>query len=155
MCHSYVCVLQCSIIIVCCSFFFFFAHSTVYELRISDWSSDVCSSDLSTTPMTVRSRDSDPEWLFCQGCSSEPRCSPRWSSNDGVTLSGVRCVCENAGCARQAASAKVIRARVLVCIAISVRGLVVWSGGRLSTAGPSTRTRAPSSEGGRVGKGWV
>src|SRR3546814_3196934 len=29
-----------------CSFFFFFKHKTAYELRISDWSSDVCSSDL-------------------------------------------------------------------------------------------------------------
>src|SRR3546814_4985838 len=26
--------------------FFFFKHQTAYELRISDWSSDVCSSDL-------------------------------------------------------------------------------------------------------------
>src|SRR3546814_18234029 len=28
------------------SFFFFFKHKTAYEMRISDWSSDVCSSDL-------------------------------------------------------------------------------------------------------------
>src|SRR3546814_7444423 len=28
------------------SFFFFFKKKTAYELRISDWSSDVCSSDL-------------------------------------------------------------------------------------------------------------
>src|SRR3546814_21142862 len=28
------------------SFFFFFKQKTAYELRISDWSSDVCSSDL-------------------------------------------------------------------------------------------------------------
>src|SRR3546814_9697184 len=27
-------------------FFFFFKQRTAYELRISDWSSDVCSSDL-------------------------------------------------------------------------------------------------------------
>src|SRR3546814_2120090 len=31
----------------CCStWFFFFKHKTAYEMRISDWSSDVCSSDL-------------------------------------------------------------------------------------------------------------
>src|SRR3546814_1478892 len=30
------------------SFFFFFKHKTAYEMRISDWSSDVCSSDLAT-----------------------------------------------------------------------------------------------------------
>src|SRR3546814_1877809 len=28
--------------------FFFFKQKTAYEMRISDWSSDVCSSDLST-----------------------------------------------------------------------------------------------------------
>src|SRR3546814_6443146 len=31
---------------VCDSFFFFFKQKTAYEMRISDWSSDVCSSDL-------------------------------------------------------------------------------------------------------------
>src|SRR3546814_15475487 len=30
----------------CCRFFFFFKQKTAYEMRISDWSSDVCSSDL-------------------------------------------------------------------------------------------------------------
>src|SRR3546814_2932229 len=30
-----------------CVFFFFFKQKTAYEMRISDWSSDVCSSDLS------------------------------------------------------------------------------------------------------------
>src|SRR3546814_19454521 len=29
-------------------YFFFFKQKTAYEMRISDWSSDVCSSDLST-----------------------------------------------------------------------------------------------------------
>src|SRR3546814_4923466 len=39
-----------SVVIVCVClsviFFFFFKQKTAYELRISDWSSDVCSSDL-------------------------------------------------------------------------------------------------------------
>src|SRR3546814_3715066 len=30
-----------------CVLFFFFKQKTAYEMRISDWSSDVCSSDLS------------------------------------------------------------------------------------------------------------
>src|SRR3546814_4671607 len=30
-------------------FFFFFKQKTAYEMRISDWSSDVCSSDLIIT----------------------------------------------------------------------------------------------------------
>src|SRR3546814_2311308 len=29
-----------------CGYFFFFKQKTAYEMRISDWSSDVCSSDL-------------------------------------------------------------------------------------------------------------
>src|SRR3546814_8364107 len=35
------CVRSCVVI-----FFFFFKQKTAYEMRISDWSSDVCSSDL-------------------------------------------------------------------------------------------------------------
>src|SRR3546814_4032214 len=31
---------------------FFFKHKTAYEMRISDWSSDVCSSDLAGDPQT-------------------------------------------------------------------------------------------------------
>src|SRR3546814_7776947 len=31
---------------VCYGLFFFFKQKTAYEMRISDWSSDVCSSDL-------------------------------------------------------------------------------------------------------------
>src|SRR3546814_2301616 len=31
-----------------CCWFFFFKQKTAYEMRISDWSSDVCSSDLAT-----------------------------------------------------------------------------------------------------------
>src|SRR3546814_2256832 len=35
-------------------FFFFFKQKTAYEMRISDWSSDVCSSDLgATTPERI------------------------------------------------------------------------------------------------------
>src|SRR3546814_2433709 len=38
-------------------FFFFFKQKTAYEMRISDWSSDVCSSDLLAFPA------SSPEML--------------------------------------------------------------------------------------------
>src|SRR3546814_2441450 len=34
--------------------FFFFKQKTAYELRISDWSSDVCSSDLSIWPRVMQ-----------------------------------------------------------------------------------------------------
>src|SRR3546814_5630607 len=32
--------------LLCCVLFFLFKQKTAYEMRISDWSSDVCSSDL-------------------------------------------------------------------------------------------------------------
>src|SRR3546814_13724470 len=34
--------------------FFFFKQKTAYEMRISDWSSDVCSSDLSASNIAAR-----------------------------------------------------------------------------------------------------
>src|SRR3546814_10902877 len=40
---------------VCC--FFFFKQKTAYDMLISDWSSDVCSSDLSGRFMTVSWHD--------------------------------------------------------------------------------------------------
>src|SRR3546814_10093432 len=40
-------------------FFFFFKQKTAYEMRISDWSSDVCSSDLIDRSML----GDDPEML--------------------------------------------------------------------------------------------
>src|SRR3546814_1320594 len=59
---------MCLIVLVVCSlFFFFFKQKTAYEMRISDWSSDVCSSDLagflrspSPTPCRALSPRPDP-----------------------------------------------------------------------------------------------
>src|SRR3546814_1588994 len=42
------------------SFFFFFKQKTAYEMRISDWSSDVCSSDL----LAPRSDSHPPSQCF-------------------------------------------------------------------------------------------
>src|SRR3546814_8937124 len=38
--------LDVTVCILICFSFFFFKQKTAYEMRISDWSSDVCSSDL-------------------------------------------------------------------------------------------------------------
>src|SRR3546814_9663423 len=38
----------------CIFFFFFFKQKTAYEMRISDWSSDVCSSDLLATSICAQ-----------------------------------------------------------------------------------------------------
>src|SRR3546814_7863751 len=38
-------------------YFFFFKQKTAYEMRISDWSSDVCSSDLLAAAIGIQRRD--------------------------------------------------------------------------------------------------
>src|SRR3546814_4084721 len=43
-------------------FFFFFKHKTAYEMRISDWSSDVCSSDLAEAEQSLGSLDTVDGW---------------------------------------------------------------------------------------------
>src|SRR3546814_10434207 len=49
-------------------FFFFFKQKTAYEMRISDWSSDVCSSDLRTAPAAL----SLPDGLLLAGFPGAP-----------------------------------------------------------------------------------
>src|SRR3546814_9777038 len=44
---------------LCMFFFCFFKQKTAYEMRISDWSSDVCSSDLTAVEAPVRQRCRD------------------------------------------------------------------------------------------------
>src|SRR3546814_6291831 len=46
----------------CCIvyFFFFFKQKTAYEMRISDWSSDVCSSDLDIAAQLQRLFEGQP-----------------------------------------------------------------------------------------------
>src|SRR3546814_2667172 len=43
--------------LVCDVYFFFFKQKTAYEMRISDWSSDVCSSDLSLRKGTTLTKE--------------------------------------------------------------------------------------------------
>src|SRR3546814_3587624 len=42
---------------MCCTCFFFFKQKTAYEMRISDWSSDVCSSDLEVSSVREQLAD--------------------------------------------------------------------------------------------------
>src|SRR3546814_6744932 len=44
------------LLMIFCLFFFFFKQKTAYEMRISDWSSDVCSSDLQEELAPLASR---------------------------------------------------------------------------------------------------
>src|SRR3546814_10561855 len=45
------------VVLFLCVHFFFFKQKTAYEMRISDWSSDVCSSDLQGVAVGRRLRD--------------------------------------------------------------------------------------------------
>src|SRR3546814_3316680 len=40
--------------------FFFFKQKTAYEMRISDWSSDVCSSDLQSADLGEQQPEANP-----------------------------------------------------------------------------------------------
>src|SRR3546814_9400704 len=48
------------IYVLCC--FFFFKQKTAYEMRISDWSSDVCSSDLRASAVPPRPASRSGQW---------------------------------------------------------------------------------------------
>src|SRR3546814_2970606 len=56
---------MCVIFMLWMNFFFFFKQKTAYEMRISEWSSDVCSSDLEGKERQEergrRERDRQPE----------------------------------------------------------------------------------------------
>src|SRR3546814_3427149 len=53
--------------------FFFFKQKTAYEMRISDWSSDVCSSDLPGYVPCVRPRPGPPLELGSHAPEEGPR----------------------------------------------------------------------------------
>src|SRR3546814_4783732 len=61
------------VVVVGCVIFFFFKQKTAYELRISDWSSDVCSSDLSASmsPCWPPARTASPPKPACSGARDE------------------------------------------------------------------------------------
>src|SRR3546814_3888978 len=63
-------------------FFFFFKQKTAYEVRISDWSSDVCSSDL----RGVRRRSLRERAIPTRCVAAPPRAKPlsRRSADRGV-----------------------------------------------------------------------
>src|SRR3546814_18804168 len=56
---------------LCVFFFFFFKQKTAYEVRISDWSSDVCSSDLAALVAFAQAqieREADDRAVRIIGC---------------------------------------------------------------------------------------
>src|SRR3546814_11393061 len=74
-----------------CCFVFFFKQKTAYEMRISDWSSDVCSSDLwPTSPTWVLSRNGVEPLVSAVSNGGPPRCALRAGSAQ-THDSGIRC----------------------------------------------------------------
>src|SRR3546814_3650749 len=71
MCLSSLWLVLC---VICLSFcFFFFKQKTAYEMRISDWSSDVCSSDLGSSGR-AGTRKNGASAVFPPVPTSTPRC---------------------------------------------------------------------------------
>src|SRR3546814_5391530 len=82
MCVSVV-VLFVLFVLCLCFCFFFFKQKTAYEMRISDWSSDVCSSDLGWPPprrlpisSAGRTRRRSGTWSFGLATPCVHRCRP-------------------------------------------------------------------------------
>src|SRR3546814_3160183 len=66
--------------------FFCFKQKTAYERRISDWSSDVCSSDLAGDQQQRQRRDAPaphPAKRACQSPSENPTLTPSAASTTG------------------------------------------------------------------------
>src|SRR3546814_6932362 len=63
----------CIVLVLFTIFVFFFKQKTAYDMRISDWSSDVCSSDLlGVSPATIRN---DMAALEDEGYITQPHTS--------------------------------------------------------------------------------
>src|SRR3546814_15151550 len=79
--------------------FFFFKQKTAYEMRISDWSSDVCSSDLASTPQPP------PFPLQTDASASGPSCActrrPRGTREGPHMPCGLPHLFRVRGCARR------------------------------------------------------
>src|SRR3546814_3396927 len=61
-------------------FFFFFKQKTAYEMRISDWSSDVCSSDLVYVRTGWAAATAPPAHARCPGAAHSLQADPRRSA---------------------------------------------------------------------------
>src|SRR3546814_1559870 len=69
--------------------FFFFKQKTAYEMRISDWSSDVCSSDLLSI-FTARDMGNDETARIQQIRVTAPAFETAESIRVGATLADIR-----------------------------------------------------------------
>src|SRR3546814_9501653 len=70
--------------VLCCLFFFFFKQKTAYEIRISDWSSDVCSSDLGRKERSQQVDDRDRQEAGDQQAGEKHRATVFRSEGAGL-----------------------------------------------------------------------
>src|SRR3546814_6631217 len=99
---------SCDVYVSCGCILFFFKQKTAYEMRISDWSSDVCSSDL---PMYTTSPLAD----------DGKRCSqPTTMRRSAIQLSGRGAACS--GCCDVVAASRIRRDSGRETCALSCRG---------------------------------
>src|SRR3546814_3735991 len=75
----FISILVCYYCLLVFLLFFFFKQNTTYDMRISDWSSDVCSSDLENVIVCDRSgpiypgRDDVDQWKSAHAVATEAR----------------------------------------------------------------------------------
>src|SRR3546814_9210424 len=67
-------------------FFFFFKQKTAYEMRISDWSSDVCSSDLDNCLRCANVQLDAPDSAMRRGNFTVPNVHSAFKSNFSYKL---------------------------------------------------------------------
>src|SRR3546814_8139356 len=86
------------------TFFFFFKQKTAYEMRISDWSSDVCSSDL-THRVWVTTRaapvSSARQGILLQHLRFRPCLVRHWPGKPLRCCSRQKAICSNWELARE------------------------------------------------------
>src|SRR3546814_6369139 len=73
-----------------CVYFFFFKQKTAYEMRISDWSSDVCSSDLDVR-LRLASRAFVTGVADFTRIKSLPHATEDWETGYWAHLFGLSC----------------------------------------------------------------
>src|SRR3546814_18016216 len=102
-------------------FVFFFKQKTAYEMRISDWSSDVCSSDLDSGCATCEATIAGVT-LNCDDDAGSASCAPakpmRASSCRPFGGAACHCACRRSSCsARNPGSSAWMRLRIGGCVA--------------------------------------
>src|SRR3546814_7852451 len=107
------------------NFFFFFKQKTAYEMRISDWSSDVCSSDLTTLSRDqYASRGRGWSSVSSHSCAASlvrlDATTPSGIDTGDTTAAGVTGAC-------RAASAPVWMASDMVYLGwVEISGVYAW-----------------------------